>query len=723
MKLSDINFFGITNEQFFNKNFIKVICGVAGSAKSTNCEKVFSDFGIKYTRLTSTNRLKEDAEKRFGGDCKTVASGLYKNENGDFYIEEKDISYQNIVIDEILQTNLKVLDFCRNHVGKVNIIICTDDKQMLVPLIGEKFLKEFKDFKKEPFVINIELKKTYRAINTETGKLFYDLYDAVDKGPNQFKKRSNGFYHIDFEDIEFNNSDIFITHTNEIEKILYNRFQLFSDRSGDYVKKGTIASKASVDESKYPILCQSMVKTNRMGGYLQLSNVATATRFQGSEVLPSQKLYFIVERKSVISNREFYTVISRCKDIKSFVIVYIDIKEEEKMSHFYGKPIKEAEVATVDENIILSSGKTLKEEIKEKKGRKLLLDEKDIDIIKSTVKDTETTKYADDFFFSCGVCICRGKGNEIEEELNKLGPTCYTLQSLLAKDSAFQLNYVDKVYKILEDHGVYELAYAHSHNASHKKKDELRYELDLYAAYPHLLCYADIPVRGQVYKEERKDKLNFYIYKGKTITKRSIITDHLKDYIESKEPGSCEFLFSTDYRQGSNTGDFLHMKAHKSVETKQELKKLHYGYMQKKYLEGKNVKIYGLTLKSKDSDYREVADYYVRNENNIYELIIVAICSELCYIMLTAQDIINEDSTIIVDAVHFNTEKAEMVIDKIQEIHELFPDYDFRVIDKLSDTIMYKTYETLKTRKELANESKRRYKERKKEEKLQKKGV
>lgn len=78
---------GIDERVFFNKNVIKVYDGIAGSAKSTNVTRMLNAAGEEFGRYTSTNKLKRDAYDRFGGNCFTIAGGLFNNEEGTVFFE------------------------------------------------------------------------------------------------------------------------------------------------------------------------------------------------------------------------------------------------------------------------------------------------------------------------------------------------------------------------------------------------------------------------------------------------------------------------------------------------------------------------------------------------------------------------------------------------------------------------------------------------------------
>lgn len=123
--------FSFTEQQFLNPNLVKVVYGVAGRGKSSIINDFFRSHNIPYLWTTSTNKLKRDAIERYGCEASTVCSALFTSENGQFYLEEKDPECKTIIIDEILQTSPKVLKWIENHVGRYNIIVLTDMKQML----------------------------------------------------------------------------------------------------------------------------------------------------------------------------------------------------------------------------------------------------------------------------------------------------------------------------------------------------------------------------------------------------------------------------------------------------------------------------------------------------------------------------------------------------------------------------------------------------------------
>ena len=130
--------FSFTEQQFLDPNLVKVVYGVAGRGKSSIINDFFQSRRIPYLWTTSTNKLKRDAMERYGCNASTVCSALFTSENGQFYIDEKEPECKTIIIDEILQTSQKVLDWIRHHVGTYNIIVLTDTHQMLARENGAK---------------------------------------------------------------------------------------------------------------------------------------------------------------------------------------------------------------------------------------------------------------------------------------------------------------------------------------------------------------------------------------------------------------------------------------------------------------------------------------------------------------------------------------------------------------------------------------------------------
>ena len=172
------------SELMLDKNKIKVIDGIAGAGKSSALHKFLIDNKITYLRTTSTNKLRRDAMSRFPEcRCTTTCSGLFNNDRkqGGYYTSPKEeIPEDTIVIDEILQTSTKVLDWCLENVGKKNIIITTDSHQMLA--VGQSYylLNKYREFIQNKNVDYFEVMTTLRARDERTKEIFYELYQEVD---------------------------------------------------------------------------------------------------------------------------------------------------------------------------------------------------------------------------------------------------------------------------------------------------------------------------------------------------------------------------------------------------------------------------------------------------------------------------------------------------------------------------------------------------------------
>jgi len=175
-----MNFFGISNKDFLDKNKVKIITGIAGSAKSSNIHSILDSAGIQYMRTTSTHRLRADAERRFNMKCHTIAGGLFFNDDGRFFTGERSPTFSTVVIDEILQTDRRVFDWCRAYVGICNIIITTDEKQMLSVGCGDGMVDELRALPNEIDCVVVELKKSYRPVNDITERLYAAMYNSVD---------------------------------------------------------------------------------------------------------------------------------------------------------------------------------------------------------------------------------------------------------------------------------------------------------------------------------------------------------------------------------------------------------------------------------------------------------------------------------------------------------------------------------------------------------------
>ena len=344
--------FSFSDSDFLDATKIKVIHGVAGRGKSSIVNNFLKQNNIDFLWTTSTNKLKRDAQERYNCEAATVCSALFKNKNGRFYCEEKTINKHTVIIDEILQTSIKVLDWIEHNKNIVNIIIMTDTHQMLsIDNNSSEFLRRFNELMNKPYVIVDEGFDTKRARDKETKDKIESLYKTSNDESTEFLKdvATNRFDIIKYEDMSFNTNDVYITHLNETEEMLYRDKKLatmfFND--DELICKGSIASKPPKDLNKYPILSQLQAERMKSQAYLQLANIGSITRYQGSEVTDKQKLYYIITLDSRITNREWYTVVSRCWTLDSIVIVIANRQTKEKLKTFNNRKIKDVRTLVI----------------------------------------------------------------------------------------------------------------------------------------------------------------------------------------------------------------------------------------------------------------------------------------------------------------------------------------------------------------------------------------
>ena len=213
------------------------------------------------------------------------------------------------------------------------------------------FINDFKNFLQEPFVISDEGTETKRARDEETKEKIEHLYEVSGDTFGEFDRdlESGRFTVIEYDEMEFSTNNIYITHKNEFEDLLYRdkRLASLSYNEDDLIPKGSIASKPPKDFTKYPILSQEQAERLKSRAYYQLANVGSCTRYQGSECRSDQTLYYLISQDSHVTNREWYTVVSRCWKLDSIVIVIIRNRAKKNLVSFKGKKVKPFRVLSI----------------------------------------------------------------------------------------------------------------------------------------------------------------------------------------------------------------------------------------------------------------------------------------------------------------------------------------------------------------------------------------
>ena len=686
-----IDILNISEFDFFNKNLIKVFDGIAGSAKSTKCAQVLNEHNVDFLRCTATNKLKRDAARRFGGNNKTIAGGLFRTDGAIFYAEEKEIDYKTILIDEILQSNSKIFDQCLKNVGKKNILICTDAKQMLPPNDGAEFLEKFTEFCKNKCVLYTHLTKTLRAKDKETEDVYNKCYKESGEKCDLFKKYAQTIKKEELKNIKYNANNAYICHTNDIEEYLYNIQGMQNNYAAPLIQKGDISSREDIDIKKYPIVPQNMA--TRISSYLQIENIGSVTRYQGSEVSENNFLYYFVEKGAIVTNREFYTMITRAKLFKNIRLVYVNPEKEEKLKTYNGKKIISKILINVSQYEQCDANGTMLRDVIES-GKSLTEEQKEF--VLNNFNSTTTEEKAVMFTID---------GEKIKDK--NTNERRVTMNSLIKKEPYLHFKNMNKFYRTLEkvqiENGVIDfidgIETPANINTKHQRCDNFNLGIDLHSAYPHILKYCYMPdgTFFQSYEEKteedakKEDLIRFYINLSEYGRKGMIMSDALADIIK-KEGGKALYLGSCRKIKTRVIGDQLLNNAYKNKESKEKLKSIHYGYLQKPFLEVANYEN-GAPLN------------YVINENRDLEILMVVIQSELSKRILDIKRRIygnTEDGEQLIDCLYFNTKEDINALG--EDLKQILAPFDFRIFantdkGKTSEKpILYKTYEKLKKR-------------------------
>lgn len=656
-----------------------IIEGIAGSAKTSTVVKVLQDANIEYLHTTSTNKLKRDIEARFHHNAKTVASALFRTENGSFYKSERRVEEQYIVIDEILQTDSRIYTWIDHNKSKDrHIIICTDSRQMLSPINGERMLYGLQNIENNEKAIH--LSKTYRPINSRTEELYNYLYNAPSEKYDVFAKISHLFEKIQYNpDAEYNSEDVYLCHTNTIEKQLYKNWDLYNDYENvNILPKGTLANRFTGTVRKtYPILPQKDI--GNLEDYYQIGNIGSVVRYQGSEVNPGHTLYFLVNKGSRVYNRELYTMVTRAKDYNDIKIVVVP--EEPKTSitldTFYGKEIR--------------SGRFLKLNTEEK-----TMPKEDITklINAANQKDREENEDANVVYNE----VVNSNGEIIKSSENQDKSEIPGIIKYLKKEPNAKFEQTEDIYYAIEQlrkkHPVFDgIRTMRSYNIGVPKRREMfQYEIDLYSAYPNIWKRYKI-LDGSTFSLDRGGQIDLYILITEEIgIYGDIVTGEFLQYMnEHGENLEAEFLGSCDILKSDTIGDKLSELAYKDIESKAKLKKMYYGYMQKPYLESFFIK--------DDEDNEE--EVFVKVPSRKYEIQMAYIQSQLALVMAKIRTVVVGDchnGYAKVDALFFNGYNEHM----IDELKEAISGYDYRIKKhdwkKGTEEIIYQTYKDLKHR-------------------------
>lgn len=672
---------------------VKDLNGIGGCGKTTYLSTTFEHMGTPYIHLTSTNRLKRDIEIRFPNrNVLTVASGLYVTENCKFYSKETTPDIKTIIIDEVLQTHPNVFRWIMEHRGEYNIFVCTDDKQTLSPEQSRYMEKAYKEFENSENVIVYNPTVTHRPVTKETEKLYYESYrDSSNDGFGLFHKLIKNAPIINFNNIEFSENDIYITHTNQLEDDLYKRFDLSKRYDLDLIPKGTISSKKIKKLETYPILPQIRTQNAPFLGYFQQANVGTVIRYQGSEVYPNQKLYYLVNKHSKPNDREIYTLITRMKDINSLVIVECPEDSNLPLVSFNGCEIVEPKKLILPKDSVY---------LADEQGRATYNGKikKPIETMTREIYQQVLTKHnetAEDGEIYTSI-IYRGEvynEQSFKKQQNAEKPKI-SLTSLLKKDQYLKCDHLPEIFRIIDEMklGIEYPLQPRSQRVEEKKKGQ-RFGIDLFGAYPSVLKYGLIPDFSTFTPDDSQEIKIGIFNKDELYKKGTLIMSPLYDDFIKKGMKTITLIGSFKRIDKTYTGERFYKLYHKSIEDKAECKKgARWGYLEKHFL--KVVR-------------KGTKKCYLLQEKNQYELLMTAILSNMNFIILKMREEIYKICSIArgcqtVDCLYFDT--TEDIEELGKRISVKIPNYEFRISKITTDgkfsenEVLYQNYENLKSK-------------------------
>lgn len=673
---------GISETDMLDNSKVKIIDGIAGCGKSQALDEFFKQNNIKYLRLTSTNTLKKDAEARFGGTVKTICAGIFDNTDG-FRTAEKEIDFNTVVLDEILQDGWQALRWVQSHAGTgINIILTTDSRQMLAPESERYVIEVFEELKKASYTVYSVIDKTLRGVNQETRDEVTKLYkmNGCCKGSSIMKEYKT----INLADLDYNVNDVCLTHTLEIEHYLYKNL----DFTGcELVGKGQQSGKEPVP-GKYPLYDEMTAKAKHVVSYYQNKLVATPTRYQGSEVQPGQRGFYFIESSSIVSMRELYTVVSRFKDINSLTIVNCDgFGKTKELVNFRGMRVKEMRPCILnnfDGTMHVVKTNEIIDVISKNQNTQYY---HSLDVVYSLVDDKLYAQYV-----NANNLKTMYNTHYIDEngllyiELNEKNKKKYkSLASTLAKKTpSIQYDFMPDVYEIVGD--IFKAPMLS--NKGYGWKEDYERQADIFSAYGTIIKNSKMPTTKCLYKQYDKDKLNWYISNNEQLSGRNnLITEDLAKCLDFVD---CRYVFTTDYQISNEVGEYVYNQARKSKEDKKATSKMHWGYYEKHYID------------MNYTGHKNKEEYVIDkvpclNKNNINELFMCAVKSALASIMYKARESVG-GGYVVTDAIYYNC-------DKLPE----FPDWVwFRVsqgkVQGEYENIEYQNYEDLKTKQQLKYE-------------------
>lgn len=694
-------FMGIMERDMLDKRKIKVIDGIAGSGKSSGLHRWLSGRGIDYLRCTSSRLLARDASDRYDMPVKTIASGLFKKQPNSwfFYENPADPEQKTVVIDEVLQTDPAVFEWAASHRCKYNIFITCDSEQCLSPKNESQMKEAFFSFIKTPKVVYVSVEETKRAADELTSKWYQAAYTAAKKeDTSAFKRSERRLPHIGYDELTYSDDNVYIPYTTELERDLFQRFDLYKHYDGALVPKGNLQGTVRQYENPYNYSILPQIDAEEgVASYWQLRNVATVQRLQGTEVEPGRKCFFIMDRGSFINQRTWYTVITRCKDIRSLVICVRNKNEVPTTLESYNDvPVKKMRWYIAD-GFADSDGRTIEEMVD---GDNFITDTDFWDQLTRKMQESKETAYRTSAVI-VGDRVVRLKGKDDE-------PQRLNIIKELKKAGTYNFSFNDQLYNLYEaaqhKFGT-KVAAAPFISPTLMRLDrkfltvfdgrnyweyndykEYEYMIDLKAAYPTILSESPIPVDGKVQVDPEAYGLKLYVGFCDYLPEGCILTEPLKDFIDRGNRHMSvkwQYLCTVPFSQGCQLGDKL-LKYYKGTLRQYNLAhNVFWGVLEKAYIrpwawEG------------------DKPSLYIKEPDAIYAPIMIAIRTGLALKLLQLKDLLLNDLTAgatNADQLYFDTTLSPGQMVKM--ISQIYPTLQYRLYRQSQygewDLLLYET--------------------------------
>lgn len=356
---------------------------------------------------------------------------------------------------------------------------------MLPPNEGAEFLEKFTEFCKNKCVLYTHLTKTLRAKDKETEAAYNKCYKESGEKCDLFRRYAQTIKKEELKNVKYNANNAYICHTNDIEEYLYNIWGMQNNYAAPLIPKGDISSREDIDFAKYPIVPQNMA--TRISSYLQIENIGSVTRYQGSEVSENNYLYYFVEKGATVTNREFYTMITRSKLFRNIRLVYVEPEKDERLKTYNGKKIINKILINVSQYEQCDANGTMLRDVIES-GKSLTEEQKEyvLNNFNATTKEEKAVMFTID-------------GEKIKDK--NTNERRVTMNSLIKKEPYLHFKNMSKFYRTLEKvqnencviDFIDEIETPANIDTKHERRDNFNFGIDLHSAYPHILKYCDMP--------------------------------------------------------------------------------------------------------------------------------------------------------------------------------------------------------------------------------------